>query len=188
MAGVSFLSRILERIFVLLVNQLTCVRASYVETNLTAPFAVSQACLPYMRHEEDSLQALHLDDSISGPSIIHIGSFRAHQSDPNQEGYASTKAGLLGLMHSMAISLAKWGIRVNLIAPGRIKVAHECKDGDEKGLTWEESNEQKDVDDHPTNRAGRPMDIADAAEYLSKAGFVNGQELTVDGGSSKKKA
>lgn len=140
-----------------------------------------------MRHEEGSSEALHSSDSDSGPCIIHIGSFRAHQSDPNQEGYASAKSGLLGLMHSMAISLQTLGIRVNLIAPGRIKVAHESKDGDEKGMGWAEQNEEKDVDDHPTNRAGRPKDIADAAEYLVEAGFVTGQEITVDGGALKKK-
>lgn len=108
-------------------------------------------------------------------------------SDPNQEGYASTKAGQLGLMHSMAVSLQRFGIRVNLIAPGRIKVAHECKEGDEQGTQWKELNEDKDVDDHPTNRAGRPKDIADAAEYLVGAGFVTGQEITVDGGANKVK-
>ncbi|KAI1302468.1 NAD(P)-binding protein [Xylaria venustula] len=159
---------------------------AYMETNLTAPFAVSQACLPYMKLEEGK-SASHIDDDNAGPCILHIGSFRAHQSDPNQEGYASTKAGLLGLTHSMAISLQKWGIRVNLIAPGRIKVAHECKKGDENGTEWVGLNEEKDVDDHPTNRAGRPTDIADAAEYLVNAGFVTGQDLTVDGGATKKK-
>lgn len=71
-----------------------------MDTNLTAPFIVSQACIPYMRHEADSEEARHDNDSEAGPSIIHIGSFRALQSDPNQEGYASSKAGLLGLMHS----------------------------------------------------------------------------------------
>lgn len=131
--------------------------------------------------------ASHSDDSVAGPCIILIGSFRAHQSDPNQEGYASTKAGQLGLMHSMAISLQRWGIRVNIIAPGRIKVAHECKDGDEKGIEWECLNGDKDVDDHATNRAGRPMDIADAAEYIVGAGCVTGQNLVVDGGATIKK-
>ncbi|KAK4546607.1 hypothetical protein LTR36_001824 [Oleoguttula mirabilis] len=161
---------------------------AYVETNLTAPFAVSQACIPYMKVDDASSRPVEADaDSDAGPCIIHIGSFRAHQSDPNQEGYAATKAGQLGLMHSMAISLAPQGIRVNLIAPGRIKVAHECKQGDEKGLSWAGQNEEKDVADHPTNRAGRPKDIADAAEYLVGAGFVNGQEVTVDGGATKKK-
>lgn len=87
----------------------------------------------------------------------------------------------------MAVSLSQWGIRVNLIAPGRIKVAHESKDGDEKGLKWAEQNEAADVDDHLTNRAGRPSDIADAAQYLVNAGFVSGQDITVDGGATKTK-
>ncbi|KAL1305247.1 hypothetical protein AAFC00_002162 [Neodothiora populina] len=159
---------------------------AYIETNLTAPFVVSQACLPYMRHDQSSASSTSASDA--GPCIIHVGSFRALQSDPNQEGYASTKAGLIGLTHSMAISLAHLGIRVNLIAPGRIKVAHECKVGDEQGTGWEEQNEDKDVGDLPTNRAGRPRDIADAAEYLANAGFVTGQDLTVDGGATRKKS
>ncbi|ORY56904.1 uncharacterized protein BCR38DRAFT_355392 [Pseudomassariella vexata] len=159
---------------------------AYIDTNLTAPFAVSQACLPYMRQPAE--EALHVNDSDAGPCIIHIGSFRAHQSDPNQEGYASSKAGQLGLMHSMAVSLSQWGIRVNLVAPGRIKVAHECKDGDEKGVEWAHLNEDGDVEHHLTNRAGRPKDVADAVEYLANAGFVSGQEIIVDGGASKKKA
>ncbi|KAK4628735.1 hypothetical protein CLAFUW4_07687 [Fulvia fulva] len=162
---------------------------AYVETNLTAPFAVSQACLPYMKNAGANAPINNHDDADSdaGPCIIHIGSFRAYQSDPNQEGYASTKAGQLGLMHSMCISLQPHGIRVNLIAPGRIKVAHESKDGDEKGLEWAQLNEDKDVDDHPANRAGRPKDIADAAVYLVNAGFVTGQDIVVDGGATKLK-
>jgi ribonuclease Z len=102
---------------------------AYIDTNLTAPFAMSQACIPYMKYRQsDAASGAHHIYG-SGPCIIHIGSFRAHQSDPNQEGYASSKAGQLGLMHSMAISLGPLGIRVNLVAPGRIKVAHECKEG-----------------------------------------------------------
>ncbi|TKA76633.1 hypothetical protein B0A55_04927 [Friedmanniomyces simplex] len=159
---------------------------AYVETNLTGPFAVSQACIPYMKVDGASHSIDHDSDSDAGPCIIHIGSFRAHQSDPNQEGYASTKAGQLGLMHSMAISLQPQSIRVNLVAPGRIKVGHESKDGDEKGMSWACQNGAKDVEDHPTNRAGRPKDIADAVEYLVNAGFVTGQDITVDGGATKK--
>jgi len=157
---------------------------AYIETNLTAPFVMSQACIPFMKvgHLESLKDSLN-----SGPCIIHIGSFRAHQSDPNQEGYAATKSGQLGLMHSMAISLGQWGIRVNLIAPGRIKATHESKEGDEKGEGWEALNAEKDINDHPVNRAGRPGDIVKAAEYLIAAGFVTGQELTVDGGALRVK-
>ncbi|EKG14854.1 Short-chain dehydrogenase/reductase SDR [Macrophomina phaseolina MS6] len=160
---------------------------AYVDTNLTAPFALSQAAIPFMKCDDDadSRDARHI--SGPGPCIILVGSFRAHQSDPNQEGYAATKAGQLGLMHSMAVSCEPWGIRVNLVAPGRIKVAHESKEGDEKGTTWGDTLEDKDIEQHPANRAGMPEDISQAVDYLIEAGFVTGQELTVDGGALKKK-
>jgi NAD(P)-dependent dehydrogenase (short-subunit alcohol dehydrogenase family) len=157
---------------------------AFIETNLTAPFVMSQACIPYMKWGSDNAAQSSLK---AGPCIIHVGSFRAHQSDPNQEGYASTKSGLLGLMHSMAVSLGQYGIRVNLIAPGRIKVAHESREGDEKRTAFEEQIEDRDVEQHPANRAGRPNDIVLAAEYLIAAGFVTGQEVIVDGGVLKKK-
>lgn len=156
---------------------------AYVETNLTAPFALSQACIPHMK-VFDEKQPQHPEHTVS-PCIIHISSFRAHQSDPNQEGYASTKAGLLGLTHSMAISCARWGIRVNLVAPGKIKAYHENREGDENEDEWDVTSD--DAETHPTNRAGRPEDIAEAAEYLIGASFVTGQDITVDGGASKVK-
>ncbi|KAK7984705.1 hypothetical protein PG988_002327 [Apiospora saccharicola] len=154
---------------------------AYMETNLTAPFVASQACLPFMKRDEvlasdeGAAEVAAEVGSTAGPCIVHIGSFRAHQSDPNQEGYAASKAGQLGLMHSMAISLARWGIRVNLVAPGRIKAAHECREGDEAGVEWAHQVEGKDVADHPTNRAGRPRDVAQAVDYLINAGFVTGR-------------
>jgi NAD(P)-dependent dehydrogenase (short-subunit alcohol dehydrogenase family) len=157
---------------------------AYVETNLTAPFVCSSACIPYMKALSKG-DAEHTTSS--GPCIIHMGSFRALQSDPNQEGYASTKAGQLGLMHSMAASCQQWGIRVNLVAPGRIKVAHECKEGDENGTKFEDTLTDDDIEHHTANRAGRPSDIWQAVEYLVKSGFVSGQDLTVDGGVSRKK-
>ncbi|KAI6858903.1 hypothetical protein KC338_g7037 [Hortaea werneckii] len=97
-----------------------------------------------------------MDDRASepGPYIIHISSLRSHQSDPNQEGYASSNAGQLWLMHSTAISLQRFGIRVNLVAPGRIKVAHESQGGDDKGLEWAQLNEEKDFQAHSFTRAG----------------------------------
>lgn len=147
---------------------------AYMETNLTSPFAMSQACIPYMKTQHSDTKSGAQNMYGGGPCIIHIGSFRAHQSDPNQEGYAASKAGQLGLMQAMSISLGPMGIRVNLVAPGRIKVAHESKEGDEGGESLEGQMSEKDVGDHPTNRAGRPKDIADACLYLMDAGFVTG--------------
>ncbi|KAL3424147.1 short chain alcohol dehydrogenase [Phlyctema vagabunda] len=161
---------------------------AYMETNLTAPFVVSQTCIPFMKavtEEEAEHSAVH--NSHAGPCIIHIGSFRAQQSDPNQEGYASSKAGLEGLTHSMAVSLEDCGIRVNLIAPGRISVIGECRDGDEKGVEWVDNVKEDDIAIHLTNRSGRPEDIAQTAEFLVEAGFITGQVITVDGGVTKMK-
>lgn len=102
-------------------------RNAYIETNLTVTFVASQACIPHMKAPKEK------DVKEAGPCIIHVSSFRAYQSDPNQEGYASTKAGQLGLTHSMAATCQQWGIRVNAASPGRIKFAHECREGDAKG-------------------------------------------------------
>ncbi|KAK5941475.1 hypothetical protein PMZ80_006754 [Knufia obscura] len=157
---------------------------AYVETNLTAPFHLSQAVLPYMKVSKDrSIRKKQREGS--SPCIIHVSSFRMLQSDPNQEGYASTKSGLIGLTHSMAVSLSEFGIRVNLVAPGRIRVAHECKKGDEEGLQWE--IEGDDAEKFAANRAGMPEDIADCVEWLIGAGFVTGQSITVDGGATMQK-
>lgn len=78
-----------------------------------------------------------------------------------------------------------FGIRVNQVSPGRVKVGHENATADANGAEWE--NEDDDVETHPTNRAGMPEDITEALEYLLGAGFVTGQNLVVDGGVTKKK-
>ncbi|EXJ60619.1 hypothetical protein A1O7_04772 [Cladophialophora yegresii CBS 114405] len=160
---------------------------AYVETNLTGPFAMSQACLPYMKvkRQEDKQKLPDSKVGTAGPCIIHMSSFRAMISDPNQEGYASTKAALLGLTQSMAVSLQSFGVRVNMVSPGRIKVTHENQDADESGTEWKA--EEDDIETHPANRAGLPEDITEACEYLMGAGFVTGQNLVVDGGVSKVK-
>jgi NAD(P)-dependent dehydrogenase (short-subunit alcohol dehydrogenase family) len=131
--------------------------------------------------------AINTPPDDAGPCIILVGSFRSQQSDKNQEGYASTKAGEIGLMHSMAISLSNLGIRVNMISPGKIVVAHESKDGEKDGVTWKDAVTEEDVETHPTNRPGRPEDIVGAADYLVHAGFVTGQNLVVDGGALRVK-
>lgn len=168
---------------------------AYVETNLTAPFVISRACIPYMKSADKSGQGegvLSREASGSGeldrtPSacIINISSFRARQSQANCEGYGATKAGLLGLTHAMAISGAQWGIRSNAILPGYIEVKHECKEGDEEGKKWAENVDEARHRKHPVGRVGYGEDIAKTVDWLMDTGFVTGQEIVVDGGVSK---
>lgn len=176
---------------------------AYIETNLTAPFVVSQAAIPFMKVKDEARQEgeaaiapeaekasrgegpQQTGATPAGGCIIHISSFRARQSQPDCEGYAATKAGLLGLTHGMAISGAQWGIRSNAILPGYINVRHECKAGDEQGSTWAEQDDESRHRGHAVGRIGYGEDIAKTVEWLMDAGFVSGQEIVVDGGVSK---
>ena len=144
----------------------------YIDTNLTAPFAVSRACLPYLK---DEAAVANQSTSDAGPCIIHIGSFRAFQSDPNQEGYASSKAGLLGLMHSMAVSLKPFGIRVNSVHPGFIRTA----------MTTRIDPAHLEI---PLGRPGDPSDVAGTVVFLASdaSSFTSGAEFVVDGGMSRR--
>ncbi|KAL1859586.1 hypothetical protein Daus18300_009587 [Diaporthe australafricana] len=150
-----------------------------LETNLTAPLLLSRACLPMLKKQPQRGRE-------NGVSIIHMSSTRAYQSEPDSEGYAVTKAGLVGMTHSMAVSLAPAGVRVNAILPGWIHVGNECKGADEKGTTWEEGLSQDDQKWHLNGRVGKVDDILVAVEYLANADFVTGTEMVVDGGVTRK--
>lgn len=150
-----------------------------LETNLTAPLLLSKACLPMLKKQPQGGRE-------NGGSIIHLSSTRAYQSEPDSEGYAATKAGLVGLTHSMAVSLAPAGVRVNAILPGWIHVGNECKEADEKGTTWEEELSQDDQKWHLNGRVGKVDDILVAVEYLANAEFVTGTEMVVDGGVTRR--
>jgi NAD(P)-dependent dehydrogenase (short-subunit alcohol dehydrogenase family) len=66
--------------------------ASFVNTNLVGAFNVTAHALKHM--------------PAGRSSVVYISSTRALQSEPHSEGYAASKAGMLGLTHAQAISLA----------------------------------------------------------------------------------
>ncbi|SDS00561.1 hypothetical protein SAMN05444162_0530 [Paenibacillaceae bacterium GAS479] len=108
--------------------------------------------------------------------IVNIASTRAFMSEPNSEAYAASKGGMIALTHAMAMSLAPYGIRVNSVSPGWIAT------GDTGSLSQEEHEQ------HPAGRVGKPDDISRACFYLTDAAndFVTGQNITVDGGMTRK--
>jgi NAD(P)-dependent dehydrogenase (short-subunit alcohol dehydrogenase family) len=112
----------------------------------------------------------------SGGRIINIASTRATMSEPNSEAYASSKGGIVALTHALAASLQEKGITVNSISPGWI----QTEDYDEL--------REKDHLQHWSNRVGKPEDIAKACLYLADPDndFINGQDLVIDGGMTRK--
>ena len=148
-----------------------------IETNLTGPMLMSQACLPML--QKTSLRQ-------QGGSIIFMSSTRAFMSEPNNEPYSATKAGLLGLSQAMAVSLAPDGIRSNAILPGWINATNECKRADESGQKWEDGLSKDDHAWHLTGRVGKVEDVLRAVEYLVESDFVTGTDMVVDGGVTRK--
>ncbi|MFW5760675.1 MAG: SDR family NAD(P)-dependent oxidoreductase [Cyclobacteriaceae bacterium] len=120
--------------------------------------------------------ALLMQQSKSAGSIINIASTRAFMSEPGCEAYAASKGGLVALTHALAVSLAAYKITVNAISPGWIMT------GDYEKLR------DKDHQQHPAGRVGKPDDIARACFYLSHPdnNFVTGENLVIDGGMTRK--
>ena len=108
--------------------------------------------------------------------IINLCSTRYLMSEPGTEGYAASKGGIYSLTHALAMSLSEWNITVNSIAPGWI----ETKEYDQL--------RPEDHAQHPSKRVGKPEDIARMCLFLCQDDndFINGQNLTVDGGMTKK--
>lgn len=113
-------------------------------------------------------------------SIVNISSTRAFQSQPNTESYTAAKGGITALTHALAVSLA--GVaRVNSVAPGWIDTGAYHED---KHVTI---YSRADLAQHPSGRVGEPYDIVRVVDFLcdERNSFINGENITVDGGMSK---
>jgi NAD(P)-dependent dehydrogenase (short-subunit alcohol dehydrogenase family) len=118
-----------------------------------------------------------------GGAIINIASTRAFMSEPNTEAYTASKGGIAALTHAMAISLGPHGIRVNAISPGWI----ETRDWQYLARAEPPQHSERDREQHPVGRVGKPEDIAQACLFLAEsAGFITGQNLIIDGGMTVK--
>ncbi|MCL2062900.1 MAG: SDR family oxidoreductase [Candidatus Cloacimonetes bacterium] len=115
-----------------------------------------------------------------GASIVNIASTRAYQSQKDTESYTAAKGGLIALTHAMSVSLSGHA-RVNSISPGWIETYFY-----QKNIEYVEQSPENKIQ-HPAGRIGLPEDIAEMALFLcsEKAGFITGENISVDGGMSK---
>lgn len=118
-----------------------------------------------------------------GGAIVNIASTRAFMSEPGTEAYTASKGGIVALTHALAISLGPHGIRVNCISPGWI----ETRDWQYTPRAKAPVHSERDRLQHPVGRVGQPEDVARACLFLAEqAGFMTGQNLTLDGGMTVK--
>lgn len=114
-------------------------------------------------------------------SLVFVGSASALVGTAATAAYSASKAALIGLTRSLAIELAREGMRVNCIAPGMVE--SEMTDQIRVALTDEQFANV--VAQHPLG-LGTPWDVACAAAYLlsDAARWMTGHTLVLDGGFS----
>ena len=108
--------------------------------------------------------------------IINISSVSGLMGNPGQANYSASKAGIIGLTHTVAREIAGRRVTVNAICPGFI--ATEMTDA--LGPVVQEEVKKR----VPAKRLGEAEEVADAVLYLASdsGAYVTGQILTLDGG------
>ncbi|ORB31543.1 SDR family NAD(P)-dependent oxidoreductase [Mycolicibacterium parafortuitum] len=116
-----------------------------------------------------------------GGSLVGVSSLGAYQGMPRQPAYAASKAGVTSMMDSLAVELAKHGIRANTIAPGWFDTEMTSE-----GLADERFRDRV-LPRVPVRRWGAGDDLAGAAVYLASpaSAYHTGDVLRVDGGYLK---
>jgi len=108
--------------------------------------------------------------------IINITSVVGHTGNVGQANYTASKAGIVAMSKSLAIEYARKKINVNCISPGFISTAMTDQ--------IDEKHKEAIIAKIPSNRLGKPKDIANAVAFLSsdQSDYINGETLHVNGG------
>jgi NAD(P)-dependent dehydrogenase (short-subunit alcohol dehydrogenase family) len=125
----------------------------------------------------------HMADD-AGANVIFIGSRAGSVGVPWLQAYAAVKAATVSIAKSMALEVARRGIRVNVVSPGDVQFP---------GGNWERTEQdnprlyQAIVKENPFRRLARPEEIADVVVFLAspRASFVTGANILADGGATR---
>jgi NAD(P)-dependent dehydrogenase (short-subunit alcohol dehydrogenase family) len=134
-----------------------------IDVNLSGAFRAVQACLAGMRAR-------------SYGRIVVISSGAALNGLPGQVAYSSSKAGLLGMVKTIAAENAGRGITANAVLPGMVAT--------EKVRAMPQEILDRLDEALPSGRMADPSEVAGLVAYLAseEAGYVTGQQVGIDGG------
>jgi NAD(P)-dependent dehydrogenase (short-subunit alcohol dehydrogenase family) len=123
----------------------------------------------------------------TGGAVVNVGSIFGQQGVPCGAAYCASKAGVALLTHSLALELARHGIRVNTIAPGNMAtemVWEELRSRAASSRTSFSEEVERLRQTVPLGRLGNGEDIAGAVAWLisDDASYVTGQSIGVNGG------
>lgn len=136
-----------------------------LDVNVTGSFIVARAAAQIMKDR-------------GGGAIVNMASVSGLRGSKGRSAYGASKGAVVVLTQVLANDLARYGIRVNAVAPGpvntpMVKAMHVDKD---RGL-WARHL--------PMRRYGEPEEIASVIEFLldgTKSGYMTGEIVAVDGG------
>jgi acetoacetyl-CoA reductase len=134
-----------------------------IDVNLTGAFRVIQACIPGMRERRFG-------------RIVAISSMAGRMGAAGKVAYAASKAGLQGMIRTVAIENCALGITANSVLPGITDTS--------RFRMLPESERERLCAALPSGRFGRPEEVADLVAFLvaDGAGYITAQEIGIDGG------
>lgn len=117
-------------------------------------------------------------------SVIVISSMSGMMRDSQSHfAYNAAKAATAHLSKMMSKEFARFGVRINSIAPGYFPSEMTMKESDERNKTEMPDSKVKDKGHSvPAGRSGRDEEMGMSVIYLARCAYVNGQILAVDGG------
>ncbi|HRN62370.1 MAG TPA: SDR family oxidoreductase [Luteimonas sp.] len=138
-----------------------------VMVNLVGSFNVAKAAAAQMQHNAPG------EDGERGV-IVNTASVAAYEGQIGQAAYSASKGGVVGMTLPMARELARFGIRVNTIAPGIFWTP--MVDG-----MPDEVQQSLSASIPFPSRLGRPEEFADLVAYVLGNRYLNGETIRLDG-------
>tara|TARA_B110000467_G_scaffold87640_1_gene79207 strand:+ start:127 stop:864 length:738 start_codon:yes stop_codon:yes gene_type:complete len=134
-----------------------------IDINLTSTFLICKYSIKKMLKNKSG-------------KIVNITSVVGHTGNAGQANYTASKAGIVAMSKSLSIEYAKKNININCISPGFISTA----------MTEQIDEKYKEtiIAKIPSNKLGKPVDIANAVTFLSsdQSDYINGETIHVNGG------
>lgn len=146
-----------------------------IAVNLTGTYLTIKYAMPFLRRQGGSVV---ITSSVNGTRMF---------SNVGATAYSCSKAGQVAMAKMLALELARWQVRVNVVCPGLIATSIE-QSTDRQDLEAFESLAEYPLGSVPLTRgrAGRPGDVAQLVAFLlsDAAAHITGTEIWIDGAES----
>jgi 3-oxoacyl-[acyl-carrier protein] reductase len=139
--------------------------------NLVGMMQMCLACIPALKKTRGD--------------IVNISSTLSDRCAPQFGVYAATKGAMNAWSRILAIELARWNVRVNVVSPSLIGTEIFLADGMSQ-TEFDKRLKTAGATRFPIGRAGKPKDVSGLVSYLASddAGWLTGQVIMLDGGES----